>query len=115
LNVVLKLTVTTQLNGKTFQDILFSVSIARPRKTFVRNNTYGSNTNYDRNNYGSNNYSANNPFNYNNNSSASVNNSNNNASYSSANSDSSVSPMARNNPQSGKQNNTLLKNFDEKI
>ena len=49
-----------QLNGKTFQESLFSVSIARPRKTFTRNNTYGSGGFERQNSYGSNNYNSNN-------------------------------------------------------
>jgi len=102
-----------QLNGKTFLDSLLSVSVARPRKSFPRNNTYSSNTNYDRNNYGSNNYNSNNPFNYNNNNnnnnnnsnpnmSASNNNINSNVSYSSATSNSHISPVPTSNLQNGK-------------
>lgn len=34
--------------GKTFQENVYSVSLARPRKTFNRNNTY--NSNFDRSN-----------------------------------------------------------------
>ena len=47
-----------KLNGKTFQDSLYSVSLARPRKTFVRNNTY--NSNFERNNSFNNNNNNNN-------------------------------------------------------
>lgn len=47
-----------ELNGKTFQDNLYSVSLARPRKTFNRNNTY--NSNYDRSNSNPNNNNNNN-------------------------------------------------------
>lgn len=39
-----------ELNGKTFQENLFSVSIARPRKNFQRNNSYNQNNNYNGNN-----------------------------------------------------------------
>lgn len=39
-----------KLNGKTFQDSLFSVSLARPRKPFNRNHSYGTTPGYDRNN-----------------------------------------------------------------
>lgn len=35
-----------KLNGKTFGENLFNVSIARPRKNFARNNSYNHNNNY---------------------------------------------------------------------
>lgn len=57
-----------ELNGKTFQENVYSVSLARPRKTFPRNNTYNSNPNFDRNNSNNNSSSSNNnssPSNFN--------------------------------------------------
>ena len=83
---------------------MFSVSIARPRKTFTRNNTYGSGSNFDRtnSNYGSNNYNINNVFNNNNNNNnnnhhkiinSNITNSNASINYSSSNNENSLSPM----------------------
>ena len=58
------------MNGKTFQDSLYNVSHARPKKQFNRNNSYQ--PNFER----SNSFNNNNPNNNNNNNN-NLNNSNN--------------------------------------
>lgn len=112
-----------ELNGKTFEENLFSVSIARPRKQFQRNNNYGSGGFDRQNSYGGNVYGSNNygPNNYgSNNNTFNNKNSNNNPNYSgnsnfqSGNSsDASLSPNVA--PQQGEQSSNARKviNYDD--
>lgn len=128
-------TTIMELNGKTFQDNLFSVSIARPRKQFQRNNSYnpggGSNYNNHNNNYGPkntynsggqnnfnnnnnnrNNYGSNNTFNNNNNNNKSENNHSNAYSYGDNTSDASISPNM-NNSQNTSGSSRQMINYED--
>lgn len=120
----------TELNGKTFQENLFSVSIARPRKQFQRNNTYnpgGSNYSHNNNNYGSKSqFDSGGPNNFNNNNNndrntySSNNTFNNNSNYDKAgnanNNPSNSAPSGNTNETSSENNSTpnrQMINYDD--